>query len=215
MATPENCGPVVIADEDAASREDLARHLRNWGYEVVEASNGQEALAAARLRQPCAVLLEIPLGGISGYEVCHSLRDELGSDLPIVFVSGTRTEAYDRVAGLLIGADDYIVKPYETDELLVRIRNLLQRSAPLPAGVIDSLTRREREILTLLAQGLRQNEIADHLVISRRTVETHVTNMLRKLGVRNQAQAVAVAYRGRLLGSDDAQEEAAGKADAA
>lgn len=214
MATPENCGPVVIADEDAASREDLARHLRNWGYEVVEASSGQEALAAARLRQPCAVLLEISLGGISGYEVCHSLREELGSNLPIVFVSGTRTEAYDRVAGLLIGADDYIVKPYETDELLVRIRNLLQRSAPLPAGVIDSLTRREREILTLLAQGLRQNEIAAHLVISRRTVETHVTNMLRKLGVRNQAQAVAVAYRGRLLGSADEQEEH-GKADAA
>lgn len=198
MALSPNFGPVVIADEDTASREELARVFEAAGYEVVQVGSGEEALRAVEEATPCVVLLEIPLGNLSGYEVCRTLREE-ASGLPIVFVSGSRTESYDRVAGLLVGADDYIVKPYAPDELLTRVRSLVRRSQPLTLPVTGKLTKRELEVLRLLADGLRQDEIAERLFISRKTVGTHVANILRKLGVHSQIQAVALAYREELL----------------
>jgi DNA-binding NarL/FixJ family response regulator len=190
--------PVLIADEDKASRTQLAGLLQANGFRVVQVASGEQALQAVKQTRPSIALLEIPLGHLSGYEVCRTLRSELGESLPIVFVSASRTESYDRVAGLLLGADDYIVKPYAPDELLTRVRNLVRRSRPLAPAVVTGLTKREREVLQLLAEGLRADEIADRLFISRKTVATHIENILRKLGVRSQAQAVAVAYRGHL-----------------
>ena len=194
MAVSANCGPVLIADEDPTSRGDLARLLEAAGYEIVQVASGEEALQAVREITPSIVLLEIPLGSLSGYEVCRALREE-DREMPVIFVSGSRTESYDRVAGLLVGADDYIVKPYAPDELLTRIRHLVRRSQSLSPSVTARLTDREREVLQLLATGLRQDDIAERLFISRKTVGTHVGNILRKLGVRSQAQAVVVAYR--------------------
>jgi DNA-binding NarL/FixJ family response regulator len=195
VAVSANCGPVLIADEDPTSRGDLARVLEAAGYEIVQVASGEEALQAVREVGPSIALLEIPLGSLSGYEVCRALREE-AREMPVVFVSGSRTESYDRVAGLLVGADDYIVKPYAPDELLTRVRSLVRRSQSLTPSVTARLTDREREVLGLLANGLRQDDIAERLFISRKTVGTHVGNILRKLGVRSQAQAVAVAYRG-------------------
>jgi DNA-binding NarL/FixJ family response regulator len=194
LAASADCGPVLIADEDASSRNQLVRVLEAAGYETVQVASGEEALGAVREVKPSIVLLEIPLGSLSGYEVCRALRED-AREMPIVFVSGTRTESYDRVAGLLVGADDYIVKPYAPDELLARIRHLVRRSQSLSPSVTAKLTGREREVLRLLANGLRQEDIAERLFISRKTVGTHVGNILRKLGVRSQAQAVSVAYR--------------------
>jgi DNA-binding NarL/FixJ family response regulator len=184
----------LIADEDPTSRDHLARVLEAAGYEIMQVASGEEVLQAVREVRPSIVLLEIPLGGLSGYEVCRALRAEV-SEMPIVFVSGSRTESYDRVAGLLVGADDYIVKPYAPDELLTRVRHLVRRSQPSVPSVTSRLTNREREVLLLLADGLRQDDIAERLFISRKTVGTHVANILRKLGVRSQTQAVAVAFR--------------------
>jgi DNA-binding NarL/FixJ family response regulator len=184
----------LIADEDPTSREQLARVLEAAGYEIMQVASGEEVLEAVREVRPSIVLLEIPLGGLSGYEVCRALRADV-SEMPIVFVSGSRTESYDRVAGLLVGADDYIVKPYAPDELLTRVRHLVRRSQPSVPSVTSRLTNREREVLLLLADGLRQDDIAERLFISRKTVGTHVANILRKLGVRSQTQAVAVAFR--------------------
>jgi DNA-binding NarL/FixJ family response regulator len=184
----------LIADEDPTSRGDLARLLEAAGYEIVQVASGEEALRAVREITPSIVLLEIPLGSLSGYEVCRALREE-DREMPVVFVSGSRTESYDRVAGLLVGANDYIVKPYAPDELLTRVRHLVRRSQALSPSVTARLTDREREVLQLLATGLRQDDIAERLFISRKTVGTHIGNILRKLGVRSQAQAVVVAYR--------------------
>ena len=195
MVVYPNAGPVLIADEDEVSRVELARLLERNGFRVVPVGSGEQALDAVREDRPAVVLLEIPLGQLSGYEVCRAIRAELGDGLPIAFVSGSRTESYDRVAGLLVGADDYIVKPYAPDELLTRVRNLVRRSRPLAPAVASGLTRREREVLRLLVEGLRSEEIARRLYISRKTVGTHIENILRKLGVRSQAQAIALAYR--------------------
>jgi DNA-binding NarL/FixJ family response regulator len=190
---------VLIADEDATSRNELARVLEAAGYEIMQVGSGEEALRAVREFSPSIVLLEIPLGSLSGYEVCRALREDEASELPIVFVSGSRTESYDRVAGLLVGADDYVVKPYAPDELLTRVRNLVRRSRLLTPAVSAKLTAREQQILQLLADGLRQDEIATQLFITRKTVGTHVANILRKLGVRSQTQAVALAFREDLV----------------
>jgi DNA-binding NarL/FixJ family response regulator len=105
------------------------------------------------------------------------------------------------VAGLLLGGDDYLVKPFDPDELLARARRLL------PAPLIDGrkaheLTRRELHVLSLLVDGLTQSEIADKLVISPKTVSKHIEHILAKLGVHSRAQAVALAVRGGLLEAD-------------
>jgi DNA-binding NarL/FixJ family response regulator len=148
---------------------------------------------------PALVVLDVmPL--VSGYEVCRRLRDRYGTALPIVFLSGERVESLDRVAGLLIGADDYVVKPFAPDELIARVQRLLERShAPAPPRGLSRLTKREIEVLGLLAEGKSQVEIADELVISQKTVGTHIEHNLSKLGVKSRAQAVALAYRDRLL----------------
>lgn len=187
---------VLIVDDDEALRALLVELLGQAGYRTVEADCGRTALAAARGDEPSLVVLDVALPELSGYEVCRSLRERFGAGLPILFLSGERTESHDRVAGLLLGGDDYLGKPFAPDELLARVGALLRRKG---ANGGSRLTPREREVLTLLAEGLDQNDIADRLVISRRTVGTHIERILSKLGVHSRAQAVAVAYRDRLL----------------
>jgi DNA-binding NarL/FixJ family response regulator len=190
---------ILIADRDDEARTRLAELLSSAGYAVIQADRGDEALALARSAEPAAVLLEIPLDGLCGYEICQVLKSEPGFGAPVVFVSAVRTEAYDRIAGLLLGADDYIVSPYESGELLVRLTNLIGRSLQRDVGVRWSLTVREREILDLMSEGLRHGEIAGRLFISPRTVATHVEHILRKLGVRSSKEAISVAYREEII----------------
>jgi DNA-binding NarL/FixJ family response regulator len=190
---------VLIADPDGQSRARLAELMSSAGYVVVEADRGDEALALARSAEPAAVLLEIPLEGLCGYEICRILKAEPGFEAPVVFVSGTRTESYDRIAGLLLHADDYIVSPYEPGELLARVTNLIGRSRPRDPGIRWSLTNREREILDLMTEGLPHGEIASRLYISPKTVATHVEHILRKLGVRSSKEAISVAYREEIV----------------
>jgi DNA-binding NarL/FixJ family response regulator len=197
-------GPVLIVDADVEFRRQVSRLLEQAGYTTRQAANGTAALEAAREERPELVIIEVVLPEVSGYEVCRELRDLLGEGLPVVLVSGERTETIDRVAGLLIGADDYVVKPLELEELLARVRALMRRAGPVPPSqptVVSELTRRELEVLRLLAEGLEQAQIARELVISPKTVSTHTQNIFRKLGVRNRAQAVAAAHQLELLGT--------------
>jgi DNA-binding NarL/FixJ family response regulator len=189
---------VLIADADQAQRETLAHLLAKAGFRVLQAEAGDQALALARSGTPEAVILEVPLATLSGYEVCHTLRGEFG-ELPIIFLSGARTESYDRVAGLLLGADDYLVKPYAEGELIARLTNLIRRSRTRALGDTRRLTKRELEVLDLLGEGLRHEDVARRLFISPKTVATHVEHILRKLGVRSRAEAIAVAYREEIL----------------
>jgi DNA-binding NarL/FixJ family response regulator len=129
------------------------------------------------------------------YEVCRRLRDE-GSTPPILFISGERIDRLDRVAGLLLGGDDYLVKPFSADELLARIRSLLRRSVN---GSSVQLTRRELAVIRLLAEGFAHNEIGRRLVISPKTVGTHVEHIYEKLGAHNRTEALAAAYRLRVI----------------
>jgi DNA-binding NarL/FixJ family response regulator len=186
-------GRILIVDGDQGSRSFVASLLQQAGYATAEAESGREALDAFRRERPRLVVLEVCLHDVSGYEVCRELRDEFGEGLPIIFMSGERVGVIDRAAGLLIGGDDYLVKPLVPDELLSRVRRLLSRS--METSVASGLTGRELEILRYLAAGFSQKRIAEELVISPKTVGTHIERIFRKLGVHSQSQAVALAYR--------------------
>jgi DNA-binding NarL/FixJ family response regulator len=190
---------VLIADADERARATLARVLRSAGYRVLQSDTGDGALALARSGEPAAVILEIPLPGVSGYEVCQVIKSELGGQVPVVFLSGSRTETYDRVAGLLLGADDYVIKPYSAGEVLARLTNLIRRSHSRVSDVARRLTKREHEVLDLMGDGLRHEEIARRLFISPKTVATHVEHILRKFDVNSKTEAVALAYREEIL----------------
>ena len=198
--------PILVADGDRASRRAVGALLRRIGHETIEAKTGPEALELAMRLRPTLVILEVNLDEVSGYEVCRELRDAFGGEISVIFLSGQRTTPSDRVAGLLVGADDYIVKPFDSDEFLARVRVALRRvlvqptnSKDAPPPVDASLTAREREVLQLLARGSNQTEIAGALVISPKTVGGHIQRILAKLGVHSRAHAVAVAHQHGLV----------------
>jgi DNA-binding response OmpR family regulator len=104
---------------------------------VVLATTGAEALAVARERRPALVVLDVGLPDVSGFEVCRELRDQLGDHLPIILVSGVKTDEHDRVAGLLLGADDYFAKPLDTTLFKARVRRLVGRVAAAGEAASD------------------------------------------------------------------------------
>jgi len=205
-------GAIVIADGDEAARALAAAALSRAGYEIREVTTGAAVLDALRENGVALVVLEVSLPDMTGYEVCREIRIERGDDVPIFFLSGLRTEPLDRVAGLLIGADDFIIKPFDPDELVARVRRFVNRKIARRevAGAEDrrpQLTRREIEVLNLLVEGRRQKEIAAELVISQKTVATHIQNLLGKFGVHSRAELIARAY---LLGHAGTLSQAAG-----
>jgi DNA-binding NarL/FixJ family response regulator len=160
---------------------------------------GNAALEAIGDRAPTLVVLEVELEEPSGYEVCRKLRDQFGEGLPIVFVSSTRTEPNDEIAALLIGADDYFIRPLREERFLARLRRLIAHNQVGARPFLSPLTEREQQVLGLMVDGRRSREIAEILCITPKTVATHIEHILPKLGAHNQAQAVAFAVRDKLV----------------
>ena len=189
---------VLIVDDDESTRAAIAAILGDAGYVTREADCGEEALRAVRVEPPALLLLDVNLPGICGYEVWRLLRDEFGEQFPIVFVSGARTESFDRVAGLLLGANDYVAKPFAEDELLARVQSLLShRHAAAARALASRLTRRELQAAAQRwACACRHRAPHDDQPEDRRVA---LERIYMKLGVQTRAQAVAVACRDQLL----------------
>lgn len=190
-------GWILVASGNDQSRAELSVLLMQLGLRTAIATTGAEALLAARAGAPTLVVLEVELEQPSGYEVCRELREECGESLPIVFVTATRAEPHDEIAALLLGADDYFVKPLGEEPFLARMRRLLERASDISRP--RTLTAREQEVLGLLIDGRRTAEIADQLCITPKTAATHIERILAKLGAHSQAHAVAIAMRDKLL----------------
>ena len=203
----EGTGRVLVIEDDADIADVLRRSLRHEGYEVRTAADGVEALDTASEFVPDLVVLDLGLPRLDGVEVCRRLRAE--GDVPILILTA-RAETPDRVEGLDSGADDYLVKPFERQEMLARIRALLRRRPPRGSAsmvVADlrlnpdtrEVARGEREIdLTNrefeLLEYLMRNE---RLVVSRErlldevwgydplaptnTIDVFISNLRRKL----------------------------------
>lgn len=119
---------VLVVDDDRAVRDALRRALTLAGYEVQMAQDGEQALELVVQAVPDAVVLDVGMPGIDGLEVCRRLR-RLGNRVPILMLTA-RDAVSDRIDGLDVGADDYMVKPFDVGELKARIRALLRRAGP-------------------------------------------------------------------------------------
>jgi DNA-binding response OmpR family regulator len=121
---------ILIVDDEPPIIDVLSYNLRRANYQVVIARDGEQALAQARREQPDLIILDLMLPRLDGLEVCRILRRE--RDVPIIMLTARDAEV-DRVVGLELGADDYVVKPFSVRELMARVKNVLRRVTPRPA----------------------------------------------------------------------------------
>src|SRR5688500_3976790 len=125
---------ILVVDDELPLIQVLTYNLKQAGYEVLVALDGEEALLQAKRHVPDLVILDLMLPKIDGLEVCRRMRRE--RDVPIIMLTA-RDDEIDRVVGLELGADDYVVKPFSVRELLARIRNVLRRFQPAePAEIV-------------------------------------------------------------------------------
>jgi two-component system response regulator MprA len=200
-------GRVLIVEDDEEIADVLRRSLRNEGYEARAAADGPAGLEVAAEFNPDLIILDLGLPGMDGIEVCRRFREQ--GDVPILMLTA-RSEVEDRVAGLDSGADDYLVKPFERQELLARIRALLRRrpprgSASLTVGDLSlnpdtrevrrgdreiELTNREFELLEYLMRNERlvisREQLLDEVwgydpLAATNTIDVFISNLRRKL----------------------------------
>ncbi|MEV7322791.1 response regulator transcription factor [Streptomyces sp. NPDC093970] len=208
MSEADRPGAVLVVDDDAAIRRSLERGLRLSGFAVRTAESGPGALAAVRDAPPDVLVLDVSMPGMSGIQVCERLRAD-GLDLPVLMLSAL-DETTDRIAGLQAGGDDYLVKPFALQELVLRLRALLRRRPPTGRDVLRAaglvidlaartaardgrpldLTRREFELLEVLVRNaglvLTRDQLLDRVwgydfEVRTDTVDTFVSYLRRKL----------------------------------
>ena len=129
---------ILIVDDETPIIDVLSYNLKQAHYQVVAAWDGEQALALARREQPDLIILDLMLPKLDGIEVCRALHREC--DVPIIMLTA-RDEEIDRVLGLEMGADDYVVKPFSVRELLARVKNVLRRTAPQTPACPADLVR--------------------------------------------------------------------------
>jgi two-component system, OmpR family, response regulator MprA len=197
---------ILVVDDDAPIRRMLDRTLSAEGYAVETAADGGEALAAVERSAPDLVVLDVGLPGVDGLAVSRRLRAK-GLAVPVLLLTA-RDSVPDRVAGLDAGADDYLVKPFATEELLARVRALLRRGkspeellafgdltldpatrAAQRAGATLSLSEREADLLALLLRNARRVVPREQAIAeiwqgdaTANVVDRYVSNLRRKLG---------------------------------
>ena len=149
---------ILIVEDDGNIRELLRLYLEREGYEITEAENGEEGVAQWRKVNPDMILLDVMMPVMDGWEVCKIIRAE--SKVPIIILTA-KGETFDKVNGLEMGADDYIVKPLEMREVVARVRAVFRRFAPEDSGKIsfDKLTI-DKEAYDLIIDGkLSENDV--------------------------------------------------------
>ncbi len=151
---------ILLIEDDQSIAEPLIFGLEKEGFVVVHALDGQEGLRLARSLSPDVVLLDVMLPGMDGYEICRRLRQE--STVPVLMVTA-RGQEMERVMGLEVGADDYIVKPFSFQELLARVRALLRRVA------LDRQGRAGTE--AIVVDGIRLDRLARRVTRDGQAVE--------------------------------------------
>jgi two-component system response regulator DevR len=206
---------VLLVDDHPLVRSAIRQALTAPDIDIVgEASSAEEAMQVAPMLRPDLLLLDIDLPGLSGLDVVRELSPRL-PDTRIVMLTASG-DRRDLLAAMRHGAAGYLTKDLSGEALLRAVRGLRRGDLPMSrvhaAAVVEHMARgsqaadpddntidrllssRELEVLRLLSEGLTDRAIADALAISPRTVESHVSSLLRKLGVRNRAEA-ARRYR--------------------
>jgi DNA-binding NarL/FixJ family response regulator len=191
---------LLVVDDDPNLVLLAKDYLEFRGYEVVAASNGLEALEVMRRLTPDLIICDVMMPEMDGYTFVQTLRSDRATDwIPVIFLSA-RGQTADRVRGLNTGADAYLVKPFEPEELVAQVEATLKRTerllqmqgAPVqPVIQLDrevELTPTETKVLQYVARGMSNREIAEVMGVSQRTIESHVSNMLAKTGLHNRTE---------------------------
>lgn len=191
---------LLVVDDDPNLVLLAKDYLEFRGYEVVAASNGLEALEVMRRLTPDLIICDVMMPEMDGYTFVQTLRSDRATDwIPVIFLSA-RGQTADRVRGLNTGAEAYLVKPFEPEELVAQVeatlkhteRLLQMQGAPVqPAIQLDrevELTPTETKVLQYVARGMSNREIAEVMGVSQRTIESHVSNMLSKTGLHNRTE---------------------------
>jgi DNA-binding NarL/FixJ family response regulator len=210
---------ILVVDDHQIVANGLSSLLtENTGFEVAEARNGTEALQYISVMRPDLVILDVEMPGMSGIEVVQRVKQQY-PEVRLLMLSMLGEPSVVRRL-FVLGADGYLLKNTDRDELLEAVAKVMRGerylarevaenlqgrrdSPPKPAHSVAEqlslLTERELEIVRLLAQGLNNREIGDHLSISHRTVDTHRTHLMRKLEVNNLAGVMRFAYQNGLV----------------
>lgn len=216
---------IVLVEDDESIRAMLEYYLKSLNYQVLAFESGEAMLAAPGAASPALYILDIMLPGIDGLEILRRLRgEEQSARTPVIMLTARGTEM-DKVAGLELGADDYLAKPFGLMELQARVKALLRRAGSLPAGRVlrcgdleldpdarevrqggapVELTYKEFELLRLLISRkgtvLNREEILAHVWGYRyagetRTVDMHIKSLRKKLGEGYIATVRGVGYK--------------------
>jgi DNA-binding NarL/FixJ family response regulator len=212
---------VLLADDQALVRAGFRALLDSQDdIEVVgEAGNGSDAVRLASYLAPDVVLMDVRMPGMDGLEATREItRDARLSAVHVVILTTFELDEYV-FESLRVGASGFLVKDTEPAELIQAVRVVARGDAllapsvtrrliaefaararqPGPTHALDALTEREREVMSLVAGGLSNDEVAERLVMSPATAKTHVSSAMMKLGARDRAQLVAIAYESGLV----------------
>jgi DNA-binding NarL/FixJ family response regulator len=213
---------ILVVDDDPGTRLAIGDYLEMAGYSVITAADGQQGLDMVETYRPHLMVTDIVMPRMNGYQLVRSVRQHPSFRLlPVIFLT-ERNKTEERIQGYQSGADLYLPKPFELQELGAAIRNLLERSQmiqseyrlsqeeglrpqSIPTATLEKLdfpfhlTQREQEVLVMLTQGLSNAQIGSQLHLSPRTVEKYVSNLLRKTETNNRAELVGYAMKHRLV----------------
>lgn len=219
---------VLVAEDDLGTRLSVTDYLSLNGFTVITAANGQDALRQIEQYHPHLIVTDIAMPKMDGYEVVRQVRSQPALRLlPVVFLTA-RDDTPDRIRGYQLGCDAYLAKPFELEELLAVVRNLLDRaqsvalelqfsrsqsrpprshSSPAQTSLVDvqnvcdlpELSAREIQVLNHLSTGESNIQIGKELHLSPRTIEKHVSSLLRKAAVQNRSELVRYAIDHNLV----------------
>lgn len=193
---------LLLIDDDPNLILLVKDYLEFRGYEVVTAENGREALEVLEHDLPDMIICDVMMPEMDGYSLVRHVREDPRTDwIPVLFLSA-KGQSQDRVKGLNTGADVYMVKPFEPEELVAQVESSLKQAARISdrgSKSSDSspkiqvpfdveLTPTELKVVQFVARGMANREIAEELNVSQRTIESHVSNMLGKTGLHNRTE---------------------------
>jgi DNA-binding NarL/FixJ family response regulator len=203
---------LLLVDDDPNLVLLVKDYLEFRGYEVLAANNGREALEVLDKDIPDMIICDVMMPEVDGYGFVADLRkrQDIGW-IPVLFLSA-KGQSQDRIKGLNLGADVYMVKPFEPEELVAQVESSLSQSGRIrqhadtgaPSETLIQvnpsveLTPTELKVVQLVAKGLANKDIAQHMKLSQRTVESHVSNMLGKTGLNNRTELARWAIESRM-----------------
>lgn len=194
---------LMLVDDDPNLILLVKDYLEFRGYQVTTAENGRDALEKLENEIPELIICDVMMPEMDGYTLVQHIRENPATEwVPVLFLSA-KGQSQDRVKGLNTGADVYIVKPFEPEELVAQVESSLKQASRLikhqNSGMVNNgpkikvrrnveLTPTELKVVQLVAQGMANRDIAQIMEVSQRTIESHVSNMLGKTGLHNRTE---------------------------